>query len=184
MEWSDIGEWIKKNAGPGTALVGSLLTGNVHGAIASGIALVKTATGVDAPAEVLQRLQTDPTTMIRLKELASQDEENIRTHIREMEGERLKDEQEAHRQQQETIRNGDSSADPYVRQTRPLIARQSWWGTLAYVIGFELLKAFKPETSGPEVEIALLLIAPAGAYMGFRTADRIWGKKNGSKSIS
>ena len=29
MNWTDVGSWIKDNAGTGAALVGSLLTGNV-----------------------------------------------------------------------------------------------------------------------------------------------------------
>jgi hypothetical protein len=33
MSWSSVGEWLKTNTGSGLALVGSLLTGNVPGAI-------------------------------------------------------------------------------------------------------------------------------------------------------
>lgn len=29
MEWRDVGDWLKSNAGTGAALVGSLLTGNI-----------------------------------------------------------------------------------------------------------------------------------------------------------
>ena len=39
MNWSDVGSWLKDNAGTGAALVGSLLTGNVPGAVAAGVAL-------------------------------------------------------------------------------------------------------------------------------------------------
>ena len=37
MNWSDVGDWIIGNAGNGFSLVGSLLTGNVAGAIAAGV---------------------------------------------------------------------------------------------------------------------------------------------------
>lgn len=49
MEWRDVGDWLKNNAGPGAALVGSLLTGNIPGAIAAGVSLVGGATGEANP---------------------------------------------------------------------------------------------------------------------------------------
>jgi len=67
MNWKDVGGWLKDNAGSGTALVGSLLTGNVPGAVAAGVALVSSATGSTNPNDALAALQGDPTTMIRLK---------------------------------------------------------------------------------------------------------------------
>ncbi len=82
MEWSEVGGWLKNNAGTGAALVGSLLTGNIPGAVAAGVALVIGATGEAMPDKVLHSLQTDPATVIRLRELAIQDDENIRAHIR------------------------------------------------------------------------------------------------------
>lgn len=84
MDWSNVGEWLKSNAGTGASLVGSLLTGNVPGAVAAGVALVSSATGSTDPAKALEALQTDPATMVRLRELAIQDEESIREHIRGM----------------------------------------------------------------------------------------------------
>lgn len=83
-DWGKVGGWLKDNAGTGAALVGSLLTGNAPGAIAAGISLVSGATGTDDPVKVLEQLQTNPDTAVKLKELALQDEENIRNHIREM----------------------------------------------------------------------------------------------------
>ena len=122
MKWSDVGDWLTKNAGPGAALVGSLLTGNLHGAIAAGVSLVSGATGTTDPDQALHALQSNPEAMIKLKELAYRDADSIRQHIRLQEEARLKDEQEAHRQQQETIRSGDNATDEYVRRTRPTIS--------------------------------------------------------------
>ena len=176
MNWSNVGEWLKGNAGSGVALIGSLLTGNVPGAVAAGVSLVSSVTGTTNPVEALATLQNDPETMLKLKELAYKEEASIREHIRVMEELRLKDEQEAHKQQQETIRGGDSSNDEYVRHTRPMMARQSWYATMGYVIGFELLKATNLTSTGAVMELALVVLAPAAAYLGFRTADKVFGK--------
>lgn len=172
MNWSDVGSWLKENAGSGAALVGSLLTGNVPGAVAAGVALVGSATGTNDPAKALAALQTDPATVVKLKELSVQEEASIREHVRAMEEMRLKDEQAAHEQQQLTIRGGDTAEDEYVRHTRPMMARQSWYATMAYVIGFEGLKALDVFKVGASWDLAMIVIAPAAAYLGFRSLDK------------
>jgi len=172
MNWSDVGSWLKENAGSGAALVGSLLTGNVPGAVAAGVALVSSATGSADPAKALAALQTDPATVLKLRELAVQEEASIREHIRSMEEMRLKDEQAAHEQQQETIRGGDKAEDEYVRHTRPMMARQSWYATMFYVIAFEGLKAAEVFKAGASWDLAMIIIAPAAAYLGFRSMDK------------
>lgn len=95
MEWASVGEWLKSNAGTGASLVGSLLTGNVPGAVAAGVALVSSATGTNDPTKALEALQTDPATMVRLRELAVQDEASIREHVRAMAEMQLLDVQSA-----------------------------------------------------------------------------------------
>lgn len=175
MSWKKVGEWLKGNAKTGTALVGSLLTGNVPGAVAAGVALVASATGTDDPEQALQVLQNDPATTIKLRELAVQEDDSIRKHLQAMYEAELKDQQAAHKEQQDTIRTGDTAEDEYVRHTRPMMARQSWYATMVYVIGFEALHAFDVTSSGASFEIAALLIAPAGAYLGFRTVDKAGG---------
>jgi hypothetical protein len=170
--WKSVGEWLKTNAGPGTALVGSLLTGNVPGAVAAGIALVNTATGQADAGPALDALKSDPATLIRLRELAQQDEASIREHLRAMHQLDLEDAQAAQREQQATIRSGDNAEDEYVRHTRPKMARQSWYATMAYVIVFEALKAAGVFNTGALVELAMILGAPAAAYLGFRTLDK------------
>jgi len=172
MNWSDVGNWLKGNAGIGAALVGSLLTGNVPGAVAAGVALVGSATGTNDPAKALEALQSDPSTVLKLRELAVQEESSIREHIRAMEEIRLNDEQAAHQEQQLTIRGGDNAEDEYVRHTRPMMARQSWYATMIYVLIFEGLKSAKLFDSGASFELSAVLLAPAAAYLGFRSLDK------------
>lgn len=96
------------------------------------------------------------------------------TRLRELE---LADGQSAHSEQQDTIKNGDNASDEYVRHTRPMMARQSWYGGLLYIFGFEIAKVFAYGT-GAQFEIAMTILAPSLAYMGFRTLDKFtrWKK--------
>lgn len=177
MDWKEVGSWLSKNAGAGAALVGSLLVGNVPGAVAAGVSLVSSATGESDPEKVLMALQSEPGTLLKLRELAMQNEEQIREHIRQMTEMELKDKQAEHREQQETIRSGDNSTDPYVRHTRPMMARQSWYITALYVVIFDgahRLGYFKEPAS---LEMAMLLMAPAAAYLGFRSLDKFVRRK-------
>lgn len=180
MSWKKVGSWLKDNAQEGAALVGSLLTGNVPGAIAAGAALVSDATGTSDPEKALSFLQHDPNTMLKLKELAAQENQSIRSHLQRMYELELDDKQHEHSETQMTIRNGDTSEDPYVRHTRPKIARQSWYVTGGYIVLFEVLKTFGVGV-GATMELALVLIAPAGTYLGWRSLDKITGyfKKKG-----
>lgn len=172
MNWSDVGKWLKENAGTGATLVGSLLTGNVPGAVAAGVALVGSATGTNDPAQALAALQSDPATVLKLKELAYKEEASIREHIRILTEAELKDKQAEHEQQQLTIRGGDNASDEYVRHTRPMMARQSWYATMIYIIGFEGCKAFKLFDMGANWDLAMILLSPAAAYLGFRSLDK------------
>lgn len=158
MDWREVGAWVKDNAGTGASLVGSLLTGNVPGAVAAGVALVSSATGTNDPVKALQALQTDPATVVRLRELAVQDEAGIREHLRAMEAQRLQDAQAEHEQTQTTIRSGDNAEDVVVRRTRPL---QSWISLIA-----ALAYAFTAKPVDPYI-LGLLLTLP-WAYAGLR----------------
>ena len=182
MNWQTVGNWIKDNAGAGAALVGSLLTGNMPGAVAAGVSIVSGATGTDDPGKVLERLQTDPQTVVKLKELANQEQASIRQHIETMARQQLEDEQKAHEQQQLTIRQGDQSADKEIRMTRPTMAKQSWTATIAYCIGCFGVQAITGNDMFDWM-IASILSSPAWAYLGFRTGDK-WAeawKQRGSK---
>ena len=162
MDWKSVGKWLKNNAGTGAALVGSLLTGNVAGAVATGVSLVSSATGTTSPAETLAELQGNPETLVRLKEIAAQEEQNIRLHIAEMERLRLEDEQKQHETTQETIREGDKADDKFVRRTRP---GQSWcslFAAFAYVF----------TTKNPDMLILSALLTLPLAYAGLRQVDK------------
>ena len=167
MSWKKVGSWIKENAGTGAALVGSLLTGNVPGAVAAGVSLVSGATGTNDPSEALATLQTDPASLVRLKELAYENEADIRRHIESMERLKL----EEHHEVQTTIREGDKADDEYVRRTRPRMARNSWNATVAYCLGSWVFMAFTGENLF-DVYLAGFLSAPAWGYIGFRTGDK------------
>lgn len=161
-KWSDVGEFLKKNGGQGVALVGSLLTGNVPGAIAAGVSLVTSATGHGDPSEVLAQLQGNPESLVELKRLAYQEQENIRLHMRALAEQELKDEQARHHETQETIRAGDKAEDTFIRRTRPAQAWVSLIAGITYV--------FINDT--PDEFILGTLLALAWAYAGLRTMDK------------
>lgn len=165
--WGKVGDWIKQNAGAGSALVGSLLTGNVPQAVAAGVALVSGATGTTDPQQALHALQTDPATRARLAELEHENRADVRRHIEAM----ALVEAEHHATAQETIRAGDSSADEYVRHTRPRMARQSWFATVAYCFAALAAQVIGSE-SVFDIYVAGILSAPAWAYLGLRTGDK------------
>jgi len=158
MNWSDVGDWLKGNAGTGAALVGSLITGNIHGAVAAGVALVSSATGTNNATDALEALQTNPATVIRLRELAIQDDASIREHIRVMHKQELEDKQAEHETTQKTIQSGDAAEDVFVRRTRPA---QSWLSLSA-----ALVYVFTKDA--PSVEVLMLLLALPWAYAGLR----------------
>ena len=162
MNWQDVGDWLKGNAGTGAALVGSLITGNVPGAIAAGVALVSSATGTTDAAAALQALQTDPATLVRLKELALQEEASIREHLREVLKLELADAQAEHETTQKTIVSGDNADDIVVRRTRPLQSWMSLCAALAYV-------GYCTATPLPiDVTVLGLLLTLPWAYAGLR----------------
>jgi hypothetical protein len=162
MDWNDVGNWIKGNAGSGAALVGSLLTGNVPGAVAAGVALVSSATGSNDPSSALLQLQNDPATMVRLKELANENEASIRNHIEEMTKAELQDRQHEHSTTQETIRAGDNAEDKLVRWTRPGMSWASLFAAIYYALG----------TTDPSMEILFLLLTPPWTYLGLREVGK------------
>lgn len=159
MDWSNVGEWLKSNAGSGAALVGALLTGNIPAAVGLGVRLVAGATGQPDPAAALQALQQNPETLVRLRELAIEEQANINSHIERMAEAEFADQQAEHHETQETIRAGDKSEDRFVRWTRP---GQSWAS-----LGAAVVYAFKVTT--PDVAVLGMLLTLPFAYAGLRT---------------
>jgi hypothetical protein len=114
---------------------------------------------------------------LRLAEMASNGELAKMANETKLAEMQYADDQSAHKEQQETIRSGDNSSDEYVRRTRPMMARQSWYGAAAYVFAFEGAKLFDKGT-GADWEIAMMLLSVALAYHGFRSFDKSkWGRK-------
>jgi hypothetical protein len=159
MDWNSVGDWLKANAGTGAALVGSLLTGNVPAAMALGVKLVAGATGTADPLQALQALQQDPATVVKLRELAIQEQANINSHIEKMAQLQFEDEQAEQHETQETIRAGDKADDRLVRWTRPLQSWVSLLGAGAYVFA----------NAKPDTTILMILLALPWAYAGLRT---------------
>lgn len=158
MSWSDVGNWIKDNAGTGAALVGSLITGNVPGAVAAGVSLVSSATGTNDPKQALAKLQTDPQTLAKLKQLANENEADIRAHIAKMTELQLQDKQAQQHETQQTIRAGDQAEDPFVRRTRPA---QSWVSLIAALVYVFI----NPK---PDLYVLGALLTLPWAYAGLR----------------
>jgi hypothetical protein len=161
MNWTDVGEWLKSNAGTGAALVGSLLTGNIPGAVAAGVSLVTSATGQATPEAALSQLQSSPATVLRLRELALQEEASIREHIRAMTEAELKDKQAEHHETQETIRSGDNAEDVFVRRTRPGQSWVSLFAAFAWAFGHGVKTEF-------DLYVLLALLTLPWAYAGLR----------------
>ncbi len=177
MSWKGVGDWIKENAGTGASLVGSLLTGNLPGAVAAGVSLVSGATGTDDPVKALAALQNDPETMIKLKELAVQENQNIRKHLEEMTRLDLEDKQNEHQTTQQTVQAGDKAQDRFVRWTRP---GQSWCSLFFafYYIHTSTVEAEIVEgvairaAQSPDVTVVGILLALPFAYAGLRQVGK------------
>lgn len=109
---------------------------------------------------------TDPAVLVELQQLKLELEKE-QTRRQEL---ALQDQQAEQRETQTTIRAGDGATDTYVRNTRPLMARQSWYVTALYVLAFEGL-AVAGYGSGADLGMVAMLSTPAWAYLGLRTLD-------------
>jgi len=162
MSWAAVGDWLKENAGGSAALVGSLLTGNVPAAVAAGVSLVSGSAGSDDPTKVLEKLQTNPETLITLRRLSNDNEAAIRRHIETMTRLQLEDQQAAQKEAQTTIRAGDIAEDAFIRQTRP---GQSWISLMA-AIWYAL------QSNAPDGFILGLLLTLPFTYAGLRQVGK------------
>lgn len=162
MSWKKVGQFLQKNASKGVGLVGALLTGNVPGAISAGAALVSSATGTVEPDEALKVLESDPNSLLRLKELQLENDKDIRRHLERITELKLNDNQVEHRETQATIRNGDNSDDPWVRRVRPAHATIALIAAVAYAF----------TKSNPDVYVLGLLLTLPFTYAGLRQIDK------------
>ncbi|AAN55701.1 hypothetical protein HRJ35_14935 [Shewanella oneidensis MR-1] len=128
-----------------------------------------------------RKMQTlSPESMVELERIKVEMEKEI-TRRQEL---TLNDKQAEQLQTQETIRGGDKAENPYIRITRPLMARQSMWAVMLYCFLMEALHAFGYGV-GVDVSVAALLSSPAWAYLGLRTLDGFapHPKSSGQKTI-
>ena len=132
MSWSDVGNFIKENAGNGAALIGTLLTGGVGPAVAMGVSMISSVTGTNDPDKALQSLQNNPELMVELERIRAKRATEIDKHIEVMALAQFKDDQKSHEQTQLTIRNGEN-ADGAIKWVRPAHATVSLIAAIAYV---------------------------------------------------
>lgn len=160
--WSEVGKYLEQY-GPGAVkLVGSLAAGNITGAAAAGISMIQGATETTDPVDALEKLKTDPQTMIKLQEIAKAREADIHRHLETIQEKRLQDAQEAHRQAQETIRAGDRSEAKVVKFTRPGLA---WSG---FVIGGVYAGICAWKNFELKLDVLSVFMSFPWAYMGLR----------------
>ena len=164
--WSSVGRPIKDNAGTGASLIGSLLTGNVLGAVSAGVSLVSGATGTDNPALALQELTTNPDAMVKLKELYYKNEDSIRKHIETIHLAELEDAQKEHETTANVIVEGQKASQGWFeRNSRPLMA---WFSML--------FSGYYVAQGAADFALLGIVIAPCFAWMGLRTIDKRNGK--------
>lgn len=163
MNWSDVGSFLKQNQKGVAGLVGSLLTGNVVGAVSAGASMVAQATGTTDPDQALATLQSDPDALVRLEEIAAAREAEVNRHLESVMALELQDKQRSHSETQQTIRNGDN-AEGAVKYVRPTHA------TLSLIAG--IVYAFI--TDSPDLLILSAFLTLPFTYAGLREI----GKRN------
>lgn len=131
MSWSDVGSFLKQNQKGVAGLVGSLLTGNVVGAVSAGASMVAQATGTTDPNQALATLQNSPEARLKLEEIAAAREAEVNRHLESVMALELQDKQRSHSETQQTIRNGDN-AEGGVKYVRPSHATLSLFAGIYY----------------------------------------------------
>ncbi|MDA8488551.1 hypothetical protein [Kluyvera sp. Awk 3] len=169
-------------AGPSLVrTVGSWFGGDAAKTADSVAGIVETVNGAINPQDqqrVLEQklAQLPPEQFVQLESLKVQ----LESYQLERDKALLADQQAAHHEQQETIRNGDNATDEYVRQTRPRMARLSLYSCIAYVMAMSLgqmvgavaaIYGHALSMPAPDWDISLMLATPALGYLGFRTLD-------------
>jgi gas vesicle protein len=171
--WDDIKELV----GSAAPLVGSLIGGPLGGSVGS---LIADKLGVeDKPEAILEKLQTDPAALLKIKQMESEERQQLRqlTYKQaELESEERKHQ---HETTQKTIQTGDTAEDEYVRRTRPKMARWSFYIGTTYLFLFEIAAGFDFGSGASEIMLGTAY-GPAFTYMGMRTIDA-FSKHKGPK---
>lgn len=163
MNWSDVGSFLKQNQKGVAGLVGSLLTGNVVGAVSAGASMVAQATGTTDPDQALATLQSNPDALVRLEEIAAAREAEVNRHLESVMALELQDKQRSHSETQATIRNGDN-AEGGVKYVRPTHATLSLIAAIYYGLF----------TESPDLLVISAFLTLPTAYAGLREI----GKRN------
>lgn len=162
MDWKNVGEWLLENGHDGARAIGSLITGNIPGAVAAGVDMVKRATVSSDPDAASVALK-NPDVMLRLRELAAEQADSIRAYQLEIYNAQIKDQAASHHETQETIRHGDIAEDKFVRRTRPGLA----WVFSFAAIGYAVLMKDQIDV----VVLGMLMSYPM-TYAGLRHSDK------------
>ena len=163
MNWSDVGSFLKQNQKGVAGLVGSLLTGNVVGAVSAGASMVAQATGTTDPDQALATLKNSPEARLKLEEIAAAREAEVNRHLESVMALELQDKQRSHSETQQTIRNGDN-AEGGVKYVRPLHATASLLAGIYYGLF----------TDSPDLLILSAFLTLPFTYAGLREI----GKRN------
>ncbi|EFO1598000.1 hypothetical protein DWS26_14310 [Escherichia coli] len=169
-------------AGPGLIRSVGRWFGGSTSAAADSVAGMVESVRESLPVAEQQRILEQKLVMLSPEQLMQM--ETLKIQLQQLEVERQKlvlaDQQAAHHEQQETIRNGDNATDSYVRQTRPLLARLSCYSSLAYVLLLSCgqiagaiagARGITLHMPSPDWDITLMLLTPALGYLGVRTLD-------------
>lgn len=159
MTWDKVGDWLKTNGGGVAGLVGSLLVGNVPGAVLAGVNLVTQATGSDDPDTALAQLQGNPDALLKLREISTANEASIRDHIFKMHAADLADVADARKREA-------STGDTLTPRMLAMLVTAGFFGVLGY-----LLVAGKPAVGGDALLVMLGSLGTAwtaivGYYFG------------------
>lgn len=167
MSWSDVGNWLKDNAGNSAALVGSLLTGNVPAAIAAGVSMISGVTGTNDPQKALSAMQAKPELIVELERVKNERQAEVNRHIETMTLAEIEDVQKSHEQTSKVIVEGQRVAEGWFeKNSRPAMAWVSLLSTIGYAF-YALHESFTPD--------ALIIATISGGYlawMGLRTIDK------------
>lgn len=168
--WKQLGDTVAKFA----PLLGGALGGPGGAAIGQ---LVAAAFGVEnTPDAIEQAVARDPQAAIKLQEIQMRHKERLEELALERHRADLEAETALHSASQETIRTEAQHGTDYVKETRPKIARLSFYAGAGYVLlaeGARMVAALmgQPGWSGADTSLLAALFGPVGFYMTMRSVD-------------
>lgn len=172
MNWKDLGKKVAQAA----PLLGGALGGPGGAAIGG---LIASAFGGDPndPEALAAKIQNDPQSAIKLREIETRHKERLEELALDRHKADLDAETKRHEASQETIRAEAEHGTDYVKNTRPKIARLSFYaGTLYALVSAAaalITLALHGDSSQmfPDPTLLGTLYGPAGFYMTMRSVD-------------